>query len=77
MRNEAKNIMDEIECNYTFEERQDLELLADQLRMMAGENEDFENRVFEIGVNAILKEFNKEYAGLGQARKENVIERIN
>ena len=77
MQNEAKNIMDEIECNYTFEERQDLELLADQLRMMAGENEDFENRVFEIGVNAILKEFNKEYAGLGQARKENVIERTN
>jgi hypothetical protein len=74
---EAKNIMDEIECNYTFEERQDLELLADQLRMMADENEDFENRVFEIGVNAILEEFNKKYVGLGQARKENVIERIN
>lgn len=59
---DAKNIMFEIECNYTLEEVQDYEFLEGQLSMMADESEDFKRRIFKIGVNAVLEEFYKAYS---------------
>ena len=53
--------MKEIECNYIYEEKRDFDLMAEQLRMIADEDETFENRMFEIGINAILEEFYKKY----------------
>lgn len=59
--NDANQFMKEIECNYIYEEKRDFDLMAEQLRMIADEDETFENRMFEIGINAILEEFYKKY----------------
>lgn len=64
LNNDANEIMKEIECNYLFEEKQDLELIADELRKISDEDECMANRIFEIGINAILEEFYKKYVGI-------------
>jgi len=43
--NDAENIMHEIECNFALEEKQNFELLAEQLHMMADEDESFRNMI--------------------------------
>ncbi|MDU6263788.1 MAG: hypothetical protein E6600_04730 [Anaerocolumna aminovalerica] len=69
--NDAENIMHEIECNFALEEKQNFELLAEQLHMMADEDEAFKNRIFEIGINAILEEFYRENAGISIDSEQN------
>lgn len=59
--NGTKQFLKEIEDNYALEELRNFDLLSDQLRMMSDETESIKNRIFEIGINAILNEAYKNY----------------
>lgn len=61
LNDDIEEIVDGIVCNYTLEELQNCDLMADQLRTAADENESFENSIFEIGVNAILEEIQNKH----------------
>ena len=56
---DSKNIAQELFEDLTTEEMTNKNVVAEQIRMMADENESFENRVFEIGVREIAKQCKK------------------
>lgn len=61
---DSKNIAQELFEDLTTEEMADKKVVAEQIRMMADESENFENRVFEIGVREIAKQCKKLVKGV-------------
>lgn len=56
---ESKRIAKMMEEGLAPEEMLDGEKVAEQIRMMADEDEGFSNRIFEIGVSQVVKKCKK------------------